>query len=140
MKADQIKNIDDVKVWAVGHETLCDANTKYQKQGMSVVFDKIDKNDKRISKLETKMATYIGGGLVIATILGGKLILTEEQYVLCVVVIILTTVASPFMLSAGFAWLDSVEKAERVKYKDVTVKIGTFFRSWGIMEFGGGLI
>jgi len=65
-------------------------------------------------------------GLVIATILSGKLILTQEQYVLCVVVIVLTTIASPFMLSAGFVWLDRVEKAERVKYKDVTVKIGTF--------------
>ena len=65
-------------------------------------------------------------GLVIATILSGKQILSPEQYVICVVVIILTTVASPMMLSVGFYWLDKREKRQRVTYKDVSVNIGMF--------------
>jgi len=65
-------------------------------------------------------------GLVIATILNGKGLISPEQYVISVVVIVLTTIASPMMLSAGFYWLDKIEKAERVKYKDVSVNIGIF--------------
>jgi len=65
-------------------------------------------------------------GLVISTILRGAQIITPEQYVICVVVIVLTTVASPIMLSAGFYWLDKIEAKEEVSYKDVTVNLGLF--------------
>lgn len=65
-------------------------------------------------------------GLVISTILRGAHIVTPEQYVICVVVIVLTTVASPIMLSAGFQWLDKVEEKEERVYKDVTVNLGLF--------------
>jgi len=65
-------------------------------------------------------------GLVVATILSGKQVLSPQQYVICVVVIVLTTIASPMMLSAGFYWLDKKEKRQRIKYKDVSVNIGMF--------------
>ncbi|MFC1841553.1 cation:proton antiporter [Candidatus Dependentiae bacterium] len=65
-------------------------------------------------------------GLVISTILIGARIITPQQYVICVVVIVLTTIASPIMLSVGFYWLDRLEAKKRVKYKDVTVNLGMF--------------
>ena len=65
-------------------------------------------------------------GLVISTILRGAHIITPEQYVICVVVIVLTTIASPVMLSVGFYWLDKVEAEQEVVYKDVTVNLGMF--------------
>jgi len=65
-------------------------------------------------------------GLVVATILSGKQVITTEQYVISVVVIVLTTIASPIMLSFGFHWLEKIERAERVRYKDVSVNIGKF--------------
>jgi len=63
-------------------------------------------------------------GLVVATILRGSQIISAESYVLCVVVIILTTVAAPIMLSIGFYWLDKLlEKKGNRLYK---VNIGKF--------------
>lgn len=49
-------------------------------------------------------------GLVVATILNGAQIITPHQYVIAVVVIVLTTIASPVMLSLGFNRLELIEK------------------------------
>ncbi|MCF7900325.1 cation:proton antiporter [Candidatus Babeliales bacterium] len=46
-------------------------------------------------------------GLVVATILRGSQIISPETYVLCVVVIVLTTVAAPIMLSIGFRLMET---------------------------------
>jgi Kef-type K+ transport system membrane component KefB len=45
-------------------------------------------------------------GLVVATILRGSQVITPDMYVLCVVVIVLSTVAAPMMLALGFAYMD----------------------------------
>jgi Kef-type K+ transport system membrane component KefB len=45
-------------------------------------------------------------GLVIATILRGASLINPQSYVLCVVVIILTTIATPIMLAIGFSYMD----------------------------------
>jgi len=65
-------------------------------------------------------------GLVIATIISGAGVISQQQYVISVVVIILTTIASPIMLSVGFYWLEKIEKKQRIKYKDVILKLGRF--------------
>jgi len=65
-------------------------------------------------------------GLVISTILSGANVISMQQYVICVVVIVLTTIASPIMLSGGFYWLEKIEARKRVKYRDVTVNLGLF--------------
>jgi Kef-type K+ transport system membrane component KefB len=44
-------------------------------------------------------------GLVVATILRGTQVIAPEQYIMAVMVIILTTIATPVMLALGFAWL-----------------------------------
>lgn len=54
-------------------------------------------------------------GLVIATILRGASLITPESYVLCVVVIILTTIATPIMLSFGFSYADTLEQEKSYK-------------------------
>lgn len=41
-------------------------------------------------------------GLVISTILRGSQIITADQYIIAVVVIVLTTIVTPFMLAIGF--------------------------------------
>jgi len=46
-------------------------------------------------------------GLVIATILHGSGVVTPNQYVIAVVVIVLTTIVAPIMLALGFAQLDT---------------------------------
>ncbi len=46
-------------------------------------------------------------GLVVSTVLNGAKIITPEQYVIAVIVIVLTTIASPIMLSLGFAYEES---------------------------------
>ncbi|MEX0848616.1 MAG: cation:proton antiporter [Candidatus Dependentiae bacterium] len=51
-------------------------------------------------------------GLVIATILRGSQVITADQYVIAVVVIVLTTVAAPFMLAIGFHRLDLIPEKE----------------------------
>ncbi len=64
-------------------------------------------------------------GLVVATILNGAHIITPQQYVITVVVIILTTIAAPIMLSIGFAMADK-EKAPEEEAASCTVKVGPF--------------
>jgi len=63
-------------------------------------------------------------GLVISTILRGAKVIGAQQYVVAVVVIVLTTIAAPMMLSAGFAYLDrrSISEAE----EDYELNIGLF--------------
>ncbi|MCX5925028.1 MAG: cation:proton antiporter [Candidatus Dependentiae bacterium] len=51
-------------------------------------------------------------GLVIATILHGSRIITADIYVIAVVVIVLTTIATPIMLAAGFSFFEQIEKEE----------------------------
>lgn len=63
-------------------------------------------------------------GLVVATILRGSQIISPETYVLCVVVIVLTTVAAPIMLSIGFRIMETcVQGLEGQKYE---FDLGTF--------------
>ena len=70
-------------------------------------------------------------GLVIATILRGASIISSEHYVLCVVVIILTTIATPIMLSIGFAHMKKDDKT--LHYK---LNIGRF-KAMGIHHMFG---
>jgi len=65
-------------------------------------------------------------GLVISTILGGAHIITPQQYVVSVVVIVLTTIASPIMLSIGFNWHEKIEEKRGKKYKDIILNLGLF--------------
>ncbi len=60
-------------------------------------------------------------GLVIATILYASRIVTSDQYVIAVVVILLTTIASPIMLAIGFAQLKMLAVKE-----DHKLNIGLF--------------
>ncbi len=55
-------------------------------------------------------------GLVIATILYGSQLILPQQYIIAVVVIVLSTIAAPIMLAVGFAQLDivSVEGMDEV--------------------------
>ena len=62
-------------------------------------------------------------GLVIATILNNTGLLTPNQYIICVVVIVLTTIASPIMLTFGFKKLEELEKICPLEY---SLKIGPF--------------
>lgn len=48
-------------------------------------------------------------GLVVATILQGSQVITSQQYVIAVVIIVLTTIAAPIMLALGFYRLDLVQ-------------------------------
>lgn len=61
-------------------------------------------------------------GLVISTILRGSQIITADQYVIAVVVIILTTIAAPLMLAVGFHRLELVP----LDTKDYALNIGLF--------------
>lgn len=63
-------------------------------------------------------------GLVIATILRGAQIIEPDIYVLTVVVIVLTTIAAPIMLSFGFARMDAA--LEQVGAKSFHLKLGKF--------------
>lgn len=51
-------------------------------------------------------------GLVISTILRGARVIDAQQYIVAVVVIVLTTIAAPMMLSIGFACLDQTESQD----------------------------
>ncbi len=61
-------------------------------------------------------------GLVVSTILRGSGLLSHHMYIMAIVVIILTTIASPVMLSIGFYFLDS----EKSRKKGYSINIGTF--------------
>ena len=70
-------------------------------------------------------------GLVIATILNSTHLMTSTQYVVCVAVIVLTTIASPIMLAFGFSKLEKKEKEKEIETKKVKkpeffLKIGPF--------------
>ena len=62
-------------------------------------------------------------GLVIATILNSTHLMTPAQYIICVVVIVLTAIASPIMLTIGFKKLEEQEKTYPVEF---SLKIGPF--------------
>jgi len=62
-------------------------------------------------------------GLVVATILNSAHIITPEQYVIAVVVIVLTTVATPIMLSVGFSYQD---EKKSTKHSLVSLNLGIF--------------
>lgn len=64
-------------------------------------------------------------GLVVATILRGAHIMNSEQYVIAVIVIVLTTIAAPIMLSIGFAQLDRVMPIKS-KSKAYSLNLGLF--------------
>lgn len=70
-------------------------------------------------------------GLVIATLLKGVGILEMSDYVVSVVVIILTTVISPVMLTLGFKWLEVHPDSNAED--DCVVNIGRF-ESIGTMQ------
>lgn len=50
-------------------------------------------------------------GLVISTILRGSQVITADQYIIAVVVIVLTTIVTPFMLAVGFHRLALIPEA-----------------------------
>jgi Kef-type K+ transport system membrane component KefB len=72
-------------------------------------------------------------GLVVATILYGSGTLSQYQYVLAVVVIVLTTISSAVMLSIGFNILDGREKNKDSLMRGVEVVIGPF-KAIGTMQ------
>jgi Kef-type K+ transport system membrane component KefB len=63
-------------------------------------------------------------GLVVATVLYGSKVISPYQYVIAVIVIVLTTIAAPIMLGLGFHWLSYIETYE--KPEDFTMNIGLF--------------
>jgi len=78
------------------------------------------------------LETYIFGasmvargevGLVVSTVLNAARIISPEQYVIAVIVIVLTTIASPIMLSIGFSY----EESRRVvEFAPVSLNLGLF--------------
>ena len=60
-------------------------------------------------------------GLVISTILRGSQIITVDQYIISVVVIVLTTIVTPFMLAIGFHLLAKIPEKT-----DYSFKLGNF--------------
>ena len=66
-------------------------------------------------------------GLVIETILNSTNLSTQKKYVICVAVIVLTTIASPIMLALGFSKLKQKEKEKHVQKKEIYyIKIEPF--------------
>jgi len=64
-------------------------------------------------------------GLVVATILHGSNVLSHSVYVMAVVVIVLTTIASPIMLGIGFSLLDRALTLKK-KSGEYILNIGLF--------------
>jgi hypothetical protein len=60
-------------------------------------------------------------GLVISTILRGSQLITPEQYIIAVVVIVLTTIVTPLMLAIGFSRSTSQQEAA-----DYSLPMGSF--------------
>lgn len=95
--------------------------------GMSNFSQRRKKN--RWSALETylfgsSMVARGEVGLVVATILRGAQVIELDTYVLCVVVIVMTTIAAPIMLSFGFSRMDAkLEQEGDTLYR---FKLGTF--------------
>lgn len=63
-------------------------------------------------------------GLVVAMVLKSASLLSQDQYVLAVVVIVLTTIISPIMLSIGFSYQDGVSKTPH-KGVPFSLSVGT---------------
>jgi Kef-type K+ transport system membrane component KefB len=63
-------------------------------------------------------------GLVVSTVLCGSALITQEQYIIAVVAIVLTTVASPVLLAAGLSYLQVVP--ELVGQAEFSCTIGPF--------------
>jgi len=73
-------------------------------------------------------------GLVIATLLKGASIITPQAYVLCVVVIVLTTIATPIMLAFGFAD-EKYDQAQILSQEyEVTIVSSDLLRSDFLLE------
>ncbi len=90
---------------------------------MSTFFSNI--SGRRNANRWTLLETYLFGssmvargevGLVISTILRGSQIITADQYVIAVVVIILSTIVSPLMLAVGFFLLEKTSVGEADDY------------------------
>lgn len=64
-------------------------------------------------------------GLVIATILNGAHIISPDQYVMSIVVIVLTTIAAPIMLAFGFHQLDIMPVSQQPA-DEFTLNVGLF--------------
>lgn len=64
-------------------------------------------------------------GLVIAGILFGASVFSANQYIIAVMVIILSTIAAPILLSIGFTQLDKIE-AEQIGKSEFKLNIGVF--------------
>ncbi len=64
-------------------------------------------------------------GLVIATILYGSKVILPTQYVIAVIVIVLTTIVAPIMLAVGFAYL-SVAPRRKGADHEFRLNIGKF--------------
>ncbi len=73
--------------------------------------------------LGSSMAARGEVALIIATILNGTHLITPNQYIICVAVIVLTTIVSPIMLSIGFKKLEEQEKMCPIEFSQ---KIGPF--------------
>ena len=65
-------------------------------------------------------------GLVISTILRGSQIISAEQYVVAVVVIILSTIVSPLMLAIGFYIQDTDKKQQATDCNEHVCNVGQF--------------
>ena len=87
---------------------------------------------RRKSHQWTLIETYLFGssmvargevGLVVATILRGSGVISQDQYVIAVVVIVLTTIAAPLMLAVGFYRLNLCPLKEDEGY---ALQIGPF--------------
>lgn len=76
-------------------------------------------------------------GLVISTILRSSQVITAEQYVVAVVVIVLTTIVAPLMLNIGFAYLDSHPSIEQDA--DYELHVG-HFQTIGTEQFFNSII
>lgn len=86
---------------------------------------------RRITDRWTMLDTYLFGssmvargevGLVISTILRGSQIISADQYVIAIVVIVLTTIMTPLMLAIGFHQLNLIS----VDNKDYVLHLGLF--------------
>jgi hypothetical protein len=69
------------------------------------------------------MATRGEVGLVLSTILKGANLISTPQYVICITVVILTTIISPVLLAHVFKKLDKITTKCQVEY---SVTIGPF--------------
>ena len=65
-------------------------------------------------------------GLVVSTILRGAGLITIEQYTIAVVVIVLTTVATPIMLAIGFSMQEAASAGVKAQIAPYSKNIGLF--------------